>query len=95
MVQKFKVYNVKCNGCATTLKKSLLDEFGVVEVDLEVEPREISLDILDEDIEKLRLKLRALGYPLIDDKLSTFQTMQTTTKSFVSCAIGKIDNMDK
>ena len=95
MVQKFKVCNVKCSGCAGTLKKALLGEFGEVQVNLEVEPREITLNILNEDIEKLKLKLRSLGYPLVDDELSTFKTIQTTAKSFVSCAIGKIDNIDK
>ncbi|HIP26902.1 MAG TPA: heavy metal transporter, partial [Flavobacteriaceae bacterium] len=36
MKQTFEVKNVKCAGCAGTLKKSLLEEFGEVEVDLEV-----------------------------------------------------------
>jgi len=28
MKQTFEVKNVKCGGCAGTLKKSLLEEFG-------------------------------------------------------------------
>lgn len=88
----FEVKNVKCGGCANTLKKSLLEDFGEVEVDLEVEPRTITLEIEEHQIEALKLKLRSLGYPLIDDELNTFQTVGTTAKSFVSCAIGKMDN---
>lgn len=45
MKQTFEVYNVKCGGCANTLIKSLKDEFGEVVVDLEVNPRKITLDI--------------------------------------------------
>jgi len=91
MKQTFEVQNVKCGGCAATLKKSLLEEFGEVEVDLELEPRKITLDVEEAKIEVLKLKLRSLGYPLTTDELSTFQKVGTTAKSFVSCAIGKID----
>ena len=45
MQKVFKVKNVKCGGCAGTLTKSLLEEFGEVRVNLEVEPREITLNI--------------------------------------------------
>ena len=92
MKQTFEVKNVKCGGCAGNLKKSLLEEFGEVEVDLEVEPRKITLDIDEGQMEALKLKLRSLGYPMSTDELSTFQTVGTTAKSFVSCAIGKMDN---
>lgn len=91
MKKVFQVLNVKCGGCAGTLKKELLKDFGEVNVNLEVEPREITLDLKDIDLEKLKLKLRSLGYPLTTDKLSTFQSVSTTAKSFVSCAIGKMD----
>ncbi len=91
MKKVFQVHNVKCGGCASTLKKELLQDFGAVDVNLEVEPREITLEIEDEDLDKLKLKLRALGYPLTTDELSTFQTVGTTAKSFVSCAIGKMN----
>jgi len=91
MKQILEVKNVKCGGCAGTLTKSLLEEFGEVEVNLEVEPRQITLEIADEKMEALKLKLRSLGYPLTTDELTTFQTVGTTAKSFVSCAIGKMD----
>ncbi len=66
-----KVENVKCGGCAGTLKKALFDTYG--------------------EVEGLKKELRSLGYPLSSDELSTFQSVSTTAKSFVSCAIGKID----
>lgn len=91
MRQTYEVLNVKCDGCANTLKKSLKDEFGEVEVDLEVNPRKIILDIEDDKKEALKLKLRSLGYPLVTDELSGFEKAATTAKSFVSCAIGKFD----
>ncbi len=92
MKQTFEVLNVKCGGCANTLIKSLKEEFGDVEVNLELHPRQITLDVEDEQKEALKLKLRSLGYPLTTDELSGLQKATTTAKSFVSCAIGKMNS---
>jgi len=42
-------------------------------------------------MDELRVALRALGYPLSDDKLSTFEATGAKAKSYVSCAIGKFE----
>lgn len=91
MQQTFEVLNVKCGGCANTLIKSLASDFGEVNVDLECEPRKITLNIEENQIETLKLTLRGLGYPLTTDELGKLQTLVTSAKSFVSCAIGKMD----
>lgn len=92
MKQTLEVLNVKCSGCANTLIKSLKDEFGEVEVNLEVMPRQITLNIEDDKKEVLKQKLRSLGYPLTTDELSGLEKATTTAKSFVSCAIGKFNS---
>ena len=92
MKQTFEVLNVKCGGCASTLTKSLKEEFGEVEVNLDVMPRQITLNVKEEQKEALKLKLRSLGYPLTNDELSGLQKATTTAKSFVSCAIGKMNS---
>jgi len=92
MNKTLQVENVKCGGCATTLKSKLEKEFGEIEVNLEVHPREITLEIEEDKMEALTLALRALGYPLSTDELGLVETASTKAKSFVSCAIGKIDN---
>ena len=91
MLKTFKVENIKCDGCANTLKTKLKDKFGDVEVNLDVMPREITLDIDESREEELKASLRKLGYPFSKDQLSTFQTVETKAKSFISCAIGKIN----
>lgn len=88
--QTYEVINVKCGGCASTLKNSLAKEFGEVEVNLDVEPRQITLDIEESAVPALRQKLKSLGYPMSDEDLSTIEGFRTTAKSFVSCAVGKI-----
>jgi len=72
------------------VKKSLLEDFGDVDVNLDVEPRKITLDISENKIQALREKLISLGYPMSDENLDTIQKITTTAKSFVSCAVGKM-----
>ena len=71
---------------------SLKDQFGEVKVNLEVKPRIITIDIKEEQEDTLKKKLRSLGYPLTSDELNTLENATTTAKSFVSCAIGKINS---
>jgi len=92
MTQTFEVENVKCSGCANTLKTKLKSSFGNVSVDLDVTPREITLEIEDNQVEDLKEQLRGLGYPLSSDELSALQNVGAKAKSFVSCAIGKMDS---
>jgi copper chaperone CopZ len=90
MKQTFEVINVKCEGCANTLKTALKEKFGEVTVNLEVEPRQITLNIEESTIPALRTSLKKLGYPMSDEDLSTIEGFSTTAKSFVSCAVGKM-----
>lgn len=92
MNQTFEILNVKCGGCANTLKKELFAEFGEINVNLEVIPRQITINIEENQINSLKIKLKSLGYPFVSDELNTIEKITTTAKSFISCAIGKMDN---
>jgi copper chaperone CopZ len=89
--QIFKVQNVKCGGCANTLTTKLKDDFGEIEVNLEVMPREITLEISDEKVPALREALKSLGYPMADETLGFVANTTAQAKSFVSCAVGKFE----
>jgi copper chaperone CopZ len=91
MKRIFEVENVKCSGCANTLKKKLSDDFGDIDVNLDVFPRQITLEISDGDIDKLRTILKSMGYPMSDETLKTFDNVTTKAKSFISCATGKLN----
>ena len=92
MKQTFEVFNVKCGGCASTLITKLAEEFGEIEVNLNVIPRKITLDIEDKDIDKLAKALKKLGYPLASEEMSFMDCTSTKAKSYVSCAIGKMNS---
>ena len=91
MIQTFQVINVKCGGCAATLKEKLFERFGEIEVNLEKEPREITLTIVEEEIPALGEALKKLGYPFIAEKMGFVDGTSVKAKSFLSCAIGKIN----
>ena len=90
MKQTFEVFNVKCGGCASTLKTKLFKEFGEIEVNLDVLPRRITLNIEDKDISKLSRALRTLGYPFASEEMSFMDSTSAKAKSFISCGIGKM-----
>ena len=88
MTKSFKVLNIRCNGCANSIKKALKDKFSEVEID--IENQKVTLDIESaEDEEVLRDTLRKLGYPLNDENLTTFQSIGLKAVSIASCSIGK------
>ncbi len=91
-MKKYEVLNVKCGGCAGTLKSKLKDEFGDVDVDLEVMPRVITVYKDDIDEDRLREALKALGYPMVDEDMNFIEGVGAKAKSFVSCAIGKANS---
>ncbi|WP_373033275.1 heavy metal transporter [Sulfurovum sp.] len=92
MKESFEVFNVKCSGCASTLKTKLAKEFGKIEVNLEVIPRKITLEMKDKDKDKLAKALRELGYPLAEEEMSFMNSTSAKAKSFVSCAIGRMNS---
>jgi len=92
MKKTLQVQNVKCGGCASTLTSKLKGAFGEIEVNLGVMPREITLDIEESRLEELQEALKGLGYPVTSASFGFFEENTIKAKSFVSCAVGKVDN---
>jgi copper chaperone len=91
VLETVEVANVRCSGCAATIKKALSKEgFSSVEVDLSCEPRKVTAEIANEaQSAQFRAILRKLGYPIFDEKISMIDSAGLKAKSFVSCSIGK------
>lgn len=87
MTTAIQIENLKCGGCATTIKKGLLSLNAVKEVTVDVENSIVSIISENDDLETIKEKLAKLGYPEVGDK----NTVLHKAKSFVSCAVGRID----
>ena len=91
MLETVEVCNIRCDGCANTIKKALIKEgFTSISINLSCEPRKVTVELLDKaSSAQFRKILRKLGYPLCDEEISFSKSATCKAKSFVSCAVGK------
>lgn len=87
MITEIQIENLKCGGCASTITKALLDHKGVENVSVDVEKSIVTISTTFSDLEQIKQKLAKLGYPEIGSKNNILHK----AKSFVSCAVGKMD----
>lgn len=88
MKQTIEIENLKCGGCASTIKKGLSGLDGVEDVQIDVETSIVSFSSKNENLEAVKEKLSKLGYPEVGDK----NTLAHKAKSFVSCAVGRVNS---
>lgn len=82
-----EILNLKCGGCANSIKKGLLTIEGVKDVTVDLESSKVTIDSVNETvIENVKLKLSTMGYPEVGDA----NTLLHKAKSFVSCATGRM-----
>ena len=68
MKKVFKANNISCNNCANLIKGSLEDDFGTIEVNLETTPKEVTVEIENDDKEKIfKEEMSSLGFEIIED----------------------------
>jgi copper chaperone len=83
------VANIKCNGCASTIKNELLKIEGVKSVEVNIEKDSINLEYDTVERDVIIKKLHSLGYPEATEKNGLLMQL----KSYSSCMIGKINNL--
>jgi len=86
---ELNVENIKCHGCANTIKHGLLKLDGISDVIVDVPGSKIEVEF-DESmviLENIKNKLSFLGYP---EKGKNNTILKA--KSYVSCAIGRVKN---
>ncbi len=88
MTTTIQIENLKCGGCAATIKKGILGIDSVSDVEVNVETSEVKVSHGDNIVDRIKEKLSKLGYPETGDK----NTVLHKAKSFVSCAVGRLDN---
>lgn len=88
MTTSIQIENLKCGGCAATIKKGISAINGVNDVAVDVENSMVTIDLENADLVEIKEKLSKLGYPEVGDKNSVLHK----AKSFVSCAVGRLDS---
>lgn len=87
MTTNIIIENLKCGGCANTIKKGVLSIENVESIDVNIESSELTIEMSKDVSSTVKEKLSKLGYPEVGDK----NTVLHKAKSFVSCAVGRID----
>ena len=89
MKNTLQIVNLKCGGCANSVKKGLLTIDGIENIEVNVEIGEVSFDTVSEElVSKVKQKLAGMGYPEVGDA----NTLIHKAKSFVSCATGRLSS---
>jgi copper chaperone CopZ len=84
-----EIVNLKCGGCANSIKKGLKSIDGAENITVNLETSEINMEVPDENVlQKVKEKLSKMGYPEIGDA----NTLVHKAKSFVSCASGRMSS---
>jgi len=68
MQKTFKANNISCINCANLIKGALEDDFGEISVNLDANPKEVTLEISNVTAEsKFKEEMKDLGYSIIED----------------------------
>lgn len=86
---KISIENLKCHGCANTIRREIgrFPEVKEVEVSLDESSVSITYDGAEDFRDKVAKRLAKLGYP----EQGTGNTTLNKAKSYVSCAIGRMN----
>jgi copper chaperone len=89
MLHKLAVENLKCGGCAATIARSLKKLPGIRMVSVDTENGTVNLDADEVSVERAKLRLSQLGYPLVGSASGAHSAV-AAAKSYISCAIGRV-----
>jgi len=87
MKKSFEIQNLKCGGCANTIRKNVAQIEGIQQIEIDVEQHLVQFEAVDEaQANQVKEVLLKIGYPVVGSSNSVL----TQAKSFVSCAVGKM-----
>lgn len=82
------IQNLKCGGCANTVISRLSELEDINDIEVNNEDNSVSFSYSNEEnLNEAMSLLSKLGYPVVGEE----NTLGKKAKSFVSCAIGRIN----
>ncbi len=89
---EIQVENIKCGGCAGTIQKNLQADDRVSSIEIDIEKGIVKIVTEHDARQDFADALLKMGYPE-SGTAEGITAAKAKAKSFVSCAIGKVDNM--
>lgn len=66
MKKTFKSDSISCSSCANLIKNSLEETYGEISINLEITPKEVTVEILnDEQEKKFKNDMNDLGFEIV------------------------------
>ncbi len=93
MTYQINVENIKCGGCASTIRSKLEVMEGIGSIEVDIEAGIVRIDGSEDSREAVTAKLLKLGYPE-SGTAEGIAAAKARAKSFVSCAVGRISGED-
>ena len=88
MKTTLEIQNLKCGGCAHTIINKLNELERIADIEVNNDNNSVTFNYTTEqDLERVNNLLSKLGYPIVGDS----NTLTKKAKSFVSCAVGRIN----
>jgi copper chaperone len=84
--EQITVANLKCTGCATTIKKELLKIKGVSTVEVDVDHDAVAISGENFHRDTVVAQLHSLGYP----EATVQNGLLLQVKSYASCMLGRL-----
>jgi len=82
------IQNLKCGGCANTVTTRLSELENISNIEVSNEENSVAFSYKNEnDLEQAIGLLSKLGYPVVGEE----NTLGKKAKSFVSCAVGRLN----
>jgi copper chaperone len=86
MKNSFVIENLKCGGCASSIRNGLIALPGITDVEVDFETNTVTVEVEQAEIRPLVAdRLSSMGYPEIGHN-----TLLKQGKSYISCAIGRM-----
>ena len=93
MTYQINVENIKCGGCASTIRSKLEAMAGIDKIEVDISEGIVSVEAVEDTREAVTAKLLKLGYPE-SGTAEGIAAARAKAKSFVSCAVGRISGED-
>lgn len=93
MAYQINVENIKCGGCASTIRSKLAAMDGVTAIDVDIGAGIVTVEADENTRAAVSARLLKLGYPE-SGTAEGIAAAKAKAKSFVSCAVGRISGED-
>ncbi len=90
MAFSVQVENIKCGGCANTIRKKVVEIEGVSAAEVDVEQGVVTVEADEAVREAVVAALLKAGYPETGSA-EGLASLKAKATSFVSCAVGRMD----